>query len=117
MSSTRCSESWMSSCGTAVSTRSSVAPATPPRRREPETVLPGVVDLEAMRVVLDGGHPVPGRFQSRDDLLHEGRLSRVFPPDEAQDGGAETFTPHFAPPARYGYHSVSLSLASRFPAA
>src|SRR3989304_5660062 len=87
-----------------------------PRRREPETVLPGVVDLEAVRVVLDGGHPVPGRFQSRDDLLHEGGLSRVFPPDEAQDGGAETFTTHFAPPDRYGYPSVPISLRNRVPA-
>src|SRR4030065_30695 len=98
MSSTRRSESWMSSCGTAVSTPSPGAPRINPGGGEPETVLPGVVHLEAMRVVLAGAHPMPGRFQSRDDLLHEGRLSRVFPPDEAQDGGAETFTTHFAPP-------------------
>src|SRR3990172_9395264 len=78
-----------------------------PRGGEPVTVLPGVVDLEAVRVVLDGGHPMPGRFQTRDDLLREGRLSRVLPPDEAQDGGAQNFTTHFAPPG-----SIRLSLCS-----
>lgn len=67
------------------------------RRLEPVAVLPGVVDLESMRIVLDGGYTKTCRLQPYDDLLHERRLSRILPAYEADDGKVQMFGHHDPP--------------------
>ena len=57
----------------------------------PPAVLAGLVQVEPVHVVLDGGHLEPAGGQRRDQLFHKGGLARSGIPDDRDDGDLGRF--------------------------